>query len=113
MTRKNKLGFPLKDLRMEFIVARPKAYVSVHWSKLEVRDLDTINNVWSEAECLVGWIPTRRENIPHRLITKKLGQIPALREHTANLRPNRMRDLGLIQYHNRERLRRKKNNTTG
>lgn len=97
------LGFPIKDLKMELVVARHNRhhhtthYTPIHWSKLEVRDLSNIHNVWYPTTALSFTFV--RENIPHKLIARKLRQIPALREYAANIKPNRMRDLGLIQYH--------------
>lgn len=101
-------GFPIKDLKMELVVARHNRhhhtthYTPIHWSKLEVRDLSNIHNVWYPTTALTFTFV--QENIPHKLIARKLRQIPALREYAANIKPNRMRDLGLIQYHKRKQL---------
>lgn len=110
MTGRNRLGFPPRDLRMEFIVNRGTD-VSIHWSKLKVRDLDNIRGVWYPLIGSSGDASFMSYPNAHS-IPQKLGQIPAMREHTSNLSSNRMRDLGLIQYHDRERMRRKKDNTT-
>lgn len=99
------------DLKTEFIVAREYVrgkivYERIHWSKIETRDLSNLISVYDPDEYTRLDSSLLSDHPQSKKVATLLRKIPDMREYISENSSNRMRDMGLIEYHVRKRLER-------
>lgn len=96
------------DLKREFVVAREYTpgkivYERIHWSKIEIRDLSNLLAVYHPDKVVALHNPTSQQL---KEVFNLLAKTTTMRAYITENSSNRMRDMGLIEYHVRKRMER-------